>query len=120
MNLETIQPTTFYSEFTQRLEADGRHPALVAEDAIRCAIQAAGAGDARQAHEQIEFAKHAIISRRCGMEHGSCDLMATIRSPGLALCSGLSNVSEMVQAGRLDGIIPMLAEAAMRAHALAN
>jgi len=120
MTLETIPQTSPMNAYHDRLDAEGRHPALAAEAAIRRAIAAANAGDGQTVHHEVEYAKYAIISRRCGMETTGCDLMAVIRSPGLALCSGLSNVSEMAQQGRLDGTVRMLAEAAMRAHALAG
>lgn len=120
MTLDTIQPTSPMNAYHDRLDAEKVHPALVAESAIRRAIDAANAGDAAAVHEEVEYAKYAIISRRCGMEMNGCDLMAVMRSPGLALCSGLSNVSELAQQGRLDGTVRALAEAAMRAHALAG
>lgn len=119
MTTDTVAAPISTQTFHQRLSEDARHPALAAEAAIRSAIEAAQAGDAPRVHAEVEFAKYAIISRRCGMEQHGCDLMAVMRSPGLALCSGLSNVSELAQEGRLDGVVRILAEAAMRAHALA-
>lgn len=117
MTVQTENPKT---GFQNRLQAEGMHPALAAEAAIRLAIDAARVNDAERVHLEVEYAKYAILSRRCGMEERGCDLMSIMRSPGLALCSGLSNVSEKAQEGRLDGVISILAEAAMRAHALAS
>lgn len=120
MDLDIIRQTTGMTAHHERLDAETMAPALVAEAAIRRAIEAAHAGDAPTVHREVEYAKYAIISRRCGMETTGCDLMAVIRSPGLALCSGLSNVSEMAQRGHLEGTVRILAEAAMRTHALAG
>lgn len=120
MTLDAIQQTNPINAYHERLDAEGMHPALAAEAAIRRGIDAANAGDATTVHREVEYAKYAIISRRCGMDIAGCDLMAIMRSPGLAICSGLSNVSELAQQGRLDGTVRILAEAAMRAHALAG
>ncbi len=110
-----------HHDFQRRLDEDGRHPALSAETAIRNAIEAARGGEAEQVRQEVEYAKYAIISRRCGMDvhmHGR-DLATVMTMPGLELCSGLSNVSDMAQQGVLEPVVPILAEAAMRAHALA-
>jgi hypothetical protein len=119
MHLEVIQQTDTRSAFLDRLDQDIRQPALIAEEAIRNAIAAVHDKDAARVHAEVEYAKFVLIARRCGMNHHGCDLMAMMRSPGLSICSGLSNVSELAQRGLVAGSIPILAEAAMRVHALA-
>jgi hypothetical protein len=104
----------------RRLDADARHPALVAEEAIRWAIDAANAGDATTVREEVEFAKYVLITRRCGMANDRMDVLSAMRAPGLALCSGLSDVSELAQRGITAGQTVVLAEAAMRARAIAD
>ena len=119
MTKNTALPGISHHSFQRRLEEDDRHPALSAEAAIRNAIEAARAGKAERVHQEVEYAKYAIISRRCGMDIQGMDLATIMRMPGLELCSGLSNVSDMAQQGVLAATVPILAEAAMRAHAMA-
>ncbi|MFZ3481706.1 hypothetical protein [Sphingomonas sp. 3-13AW] len=120
MNAGENQQTNRYRAFHERLASEDRHPALAAEEAIRNAMDAARNNDAGSVHLEVEYAKHALITRRCGMDQQDHDIIAMLRAPGISLCSGLSNVSELALSGQLRGVIPILAEAALRARALAQ